>query len=90
MIIGWLMDRMNPHKVVAVGYLLTGLFVGIIGFVYSYPPLMAITVFIAGTCMNGAQSSMPARRPDFTPPRAGRPAWHGCSVSGVLAAFWGR
>ncbi|HCU0896479.1 TPA: MFS transporter, partial [Serratia marcescens] len=77
LIIGWLMDRMNPHKVVAVGYLLTGLFVGIIGYVYTSPLLMALTVFIAGTCMNGAQSSMPALAAGFYPTqsRATGVAW---------------
>lgn len=77
LIIGWLMDRMNPHKVVAVGYLLTGLFVCAIGYVYTHPILMAVTVFIAGTCMNGAQSSMPALAAGFYPTqgRATGVAW---------------
>jgi len=77
LIIGWLMDRMNPHKVVAVGYLLTGLFVCAIGYVYTHPVLMAVTVFIAGTCMNGAQSSMPALAAGFYPTqgRATGVAW---------------
>jgi AAHS family 4-hydroxybenzoate transporter-like MFS transporter len=77
LIIGWLMDRMNPHKVVAVGYLLTALFVCAIGYVYTDPILMAVTVFIAGTCMNGAQSSMPALAAGFYPTqgRATGVAW---------------
>ncbi|CAI2458845.1 4-hydroxybenzoate transporter PcaK [Serratia ficaria] len=77
LIIGWLMDRMDPHKVVAVGYLLTGAFVCAIGYVYSHPLLMAATVFIAGTCMNGAQSSMPALAAGFYPTqgRATGVAW---------------
>ncbi|QGH63690.1 MFS transporter [Serratia proteamaculans] len=77
LIIGWLMDRINPHKVVAVGYLLTGLFVCAIGYVYTDPILMAVTVFIAGTCMNGAQSSMPALAAGFYPTqgRATGVAW---------------
>ncbi|MFN2992440.1 MFS transporter [Serratia plymuthica] len=77
LIIGWLMDRMNPHKVVAIGYLLTGLFVCAIGYVYTHPVLMAVTVFIAGTCMNGAQSSMPALAAGFYPTqgRATGVAW---------------
>ncbi|NLU18393.1 MAG: MFS transporter [Serratia liquefaciens] len=77
LIIGWLMDRMNPHKVVAVGYLLTAVFVCAIGYVYTDPLLMAVTVFIAGTCMNGAQSSMPALAAGFYPTqgRATGVAW---------------
>lgn len=77
LIIGWLMDRVNPHKVVAVGYLLTGVFVCAIGYVYTDPILMALMVFVAGTCMNGAQSSMPALAAGFYPTqgRATGVAW---------------
>uniref|UniRef100_A0A182SWH6 Major facilitator superfamily (MFS) profile domain-containing protein n=1 Tax=Anopheles maculatus TaxID=74869 RepID=A0A182SWH6_9DIPT len=77
LVIGWLMDRMNPHKVVAVGYLFTALFVFAIGFVNTNPLLMALVVFIAGVCMNGAQSSMPALAAGFYPTngRATGVAW---------------
>lgn len=77
LVIGWLMDRMNPHKVVAVGYLLTALFVFAIGFVNTNPVLMGGVVFIAGVCMNGAQSSMPALAAGFYPTngRATGVAW---------------
>ncbi|QCT18961.1 aromatic acid/H+ symport family MFS transporter [Jejubacter calystegiae] len=69
LIIGALMDRLEPNKVVAVSYLLTGLFVCLIGFATSSLVLMGIAVFIAGTIMNGAQSSMPALAAGFYPTR---------------------
>jgi AAHS family 4-hydroxybenzoate transporter-like MFS transporter len=69
LIIGVLMDRLEPNKVVAVSYLLTGLFVCLIGFATSSLVLMGIAVFIAGTIMNGAQSSMPALAAGFYPTR---------------------
>lgn len=77
LVIGWLMDRINPHKVVAVAYLLTGLFVFAIGTVDANPLLMGGVVFIAGVCMNGAQSSMPALAAGFYPTgsRATGVAW---------------
>ncbi|KFK94390.1 MULTISPECIES: aromatic acid/H+ symport family MFS transporter [unclassified Serratia (in: enterobacteria)] len=77
LVMGWLMDRINPHKVVAVGYLLTALFVFAIGLVNTNPLLMAFVVFVAGVCMNGAQSSMPALAAGFYPThgRATGVAW---------------
>ncbi|WP_219119372.1 hypothetical protein, partial [Klebsiella pneumoniae] len=42
------------------GWLLTGVFVCLVGFSTSSLALMGVMVFIAGSIMNGAQSSMPA------------------------------
>ncbi|WP_029589868.1 MFS transporter [Franconibacter pulveris] len=93
LIIGALMDRLNPNKVVAVGYLLTGLFVCLVGFSTSSLALMGIMVFIAGTIMNGAQSSMPALAAGFYPTqgRATGVAWMlGLGrFGGILGAFSG-
>lgn len=73
LVLGALMDKFNPNKVVAVGWLLTGVFVCLVGFSTSSLVLMGVMVFIAGTIMNGAQSSMPALAAGFTPRRAARP-----------------
>jgi len=93
LIIGALMDKLNPNKVVAVGYLLTGLFVCLVGFSTSSLLLMGVMVFIAGTIMNGAQSSMPALAAGFYPTqgRATGVAWMlGLGrFGGILGAFRG-
>lgn len=78
LIIGALMDKLNPNKVVAVGYLLTGLFVCLVGFSTSSLVLMGVMVFIAGTIMNGAQSSMPALAAGFYPTQGRATALRGC------------
>ena len=77
LVLGALMDKINPNKVVAVGYLLTGVFVCLVGFSTSSLVLMGVMVFIAGTIMNGAQSSMPALAAGFYPTqgRATGVAW---------------
>lgn len=93
LIIGALMDKLNPNKVVAGGYLLTGLFVCLVGFATSSLMLMGVMVFIAGAIMNGAQSSMPALAAGFYPTqgRATGVAWMlGLGrFGGILGAFSG-
>lgn len=93
LVLGALMDKINPNKVVAVGYLLTGVFVCLVGFSTSSLVLMGVMVFIAGTIMNGAQSSMPALAAGFYPTqgRATGVAWMlGLGrFGGILGAFSG-
>lgn len=93
LILGALMDKINPNKVVAVGYLLTGVFVCLVGFSTDNLVLMGVMVFIAGTIMNGAQSSMPALAAGFYPTqgRATGVAWMlGLGrFGGILGAFSG-
>ncbi|MCS2151644.1 MFS transporter [Scandinavium goeteborgense] len=93
LILGALMDKFNPNKVVAVGWLLTGVFVCLVGFSTSSLVLMGVMVFIAGSIMNGAQSSMPALAAGFYPTqgRATGVAWMlGIGrFGGILGAFSG-
>lgn len=93
LVLGALMDKINPNKVVSVGYLLTGIFVCLVGFSTSNLVLMGVMVFIAGTIMNGAQSSMPALAAGFYPTqgRATGVAWMlGLGrFGGILGAFSG-
>ncbi|MEX3020446.1 MFS transporter [Kluyvera sp. STS39-E] len=93
LVLGALMDKINPNKVVAVGYLLTGVFVCLVGFSTHNLVLMGVMVFIAGTIMNGAQSSMPALAAGFYPTqgRATGVAWMlGLGrFGGILGAFSG-
>lgn len=64
---GWLMDRYNANRIIAVGYLLTALAVYAIGQSLGNDGLLVVVVFVAGTIMNTAQSSMPALAAGFYP-----------------------
>lgn len=67
--IGWLMDRMNPHAVIAVAYSLTAVFVFAIGRGTSSVAMLATLIFLGGMFMNGAQTAMPALAAQFYPTR---------------------
>jgi AAHS family 4-hydroxybenzoate transporter-like MFS transporter len=54
-VLGWLMDRLNPHYVLAASYTLAGLFTALIGTVTASPMLAAVAVFWAGFCVSGSQ-----------------------------------
>ena len=74
---GWLMDRFNANRIIAVGYGLTALAVFAIGQVAGNVGLLVLVVFVAGTLMNTAQSSLPALAAGFYPTagRASGVAW---------------
>ncbi|MFP5391871.1 MAG: MFS transporter [Gammaproteobacteria bacterium] len=73
---GYLMDRVNPHKVVATAYLLTGGLIFAVGQGGSVE-LLSVLIFLAGTTMNSAQSSMGSIAAAFYPThcRATGVAW---------------
>ncbi len=88
------MDKINPNKVVAVGWLLTGVFVCLVGFSTSSLALMGVDgLYRPAAIMNGAQSSMPALAAGFYPTqgRATGVAWMlGIGrFGGILGAFSG-
>jgi AAHS family 4-hydroxybenzoate transporter-like MFS transporter len=100
--VGWLMDRMSAHKAIAITYVLTGIFVYAIGHGTGDAVLLGVLMFVAGLCMNGAQSSMPALAAGFYPTqgRATGVAWMlgigrlggilGAAIGGQLLQFgWG-
>ena len=64
---GWLMDRLNGNVVVAVGFALTAVAIFLIGRVAGSLGLLVLLVFVGGTLMNTAQSSMPALAAAFYP-----------------------
>jgi AAHS family 4-hydroxybenzoate transporter-like MFS transporter len=66
---GWLMDRFNANRIIAVGYALTAVSVYLIGQAVGNDGLLVAMVFVAGTLMNTAQSSMPALAAAFYPTR---------------------
>ncbi|MCA3182729.1 MULTISPECIES: aromatic acid/H+ symport family MFS transporter [unclassified Cupriavidus] len=75
---GWFMDRFNPNKVIAITYALTGVLIYAVGHGAGGDPfVLGLLIFLAGTAMNGAQSSMPTLAASFYPTqgRATGVAW---------------
>jgi len=54
-VLGWLMDRANPHYVLAASYALAGVFITAIGSLTTAPWLAGVAVFAAGFCISGSQ-----------------------------------
>jgi AAHS family 4-hydroxybenzoate transporter-like MFS transporter len=76
-LLGWLMDRYNANRVIAIGFALTAGAVFTIGQVVGNIGVLTVTVFVAGALMNTAQSSLPALAAAFYPTqgRATGVAW---------------
>lgn len=74
---GWLMDRFNANRIIAIGYALTAVSIYAIGQVVGNVGMLMLVVFVAGALMNTAQSSMPALAAAFYPTqgRATGVAW---------------
>lgn len=74
---GWLMDRYNANRIIALGYALTAVSIWAIGQAVGSEGWLMVVVFVAGTIMNTAQSSMPALAAGFYPTsgRATGVAW---------------
>lgn len=74
---GFLMDRFNANRVVAAAYALTALTVYAVGQSVSSVGALVTAVFVAGTMMNTAQSSLPSLAAAFYPTqgRATGVAW---------------
>ncbi|BEU25671.1 MFS transporter [Paraburkholderia caribensis] len=92
-LVGWFMDRREPHRVIAIAYLFLGLFVWMIGQQFGSVTSLTIFTLVAGFAMGGAQSSMPTLAASFYPTggRATGVAWMlGFGRLGaVLGAFAG-
>lgn len=65
--IGWLMDRFNPHHVLAVAYVAAAMFVILMGLAVATPSLMVFAVFGAGFCVSGSQIGANALAAEFYP-----------------------
>jgi AAHS family 4-hydroxybenzoate transporter-like MFS transporter len=74
---GYLMDRFNANRVVAVAYALTAVTVYVVGQSVANVGALVSAVFVAGTMMNTAQSSLPTLAAAFYPTqgRATGVAW---------------
>ena len=66
-LLGWLMDRVNPHYVLAISYALAGVFIAAIGSLTDSPVLAGLAVFCAGFCISGSQVGANALAATFYP-----------------------
>ncbi|MFJ2992364.1 MFS transporter [Pandoraea sp. NPDC087047] len=66
-VLGWLMDRVNPHYVLAAAYVLAGVCVAAVGPLASSPVLASVAVFWAGFCVSGGQVGAGALSAGFYP-----------------------
>jgi len=75
--LGWLMDRFSPNRIIALCFSLSAVSIYAIGLSAGSVGLLMTVVFIAGTLMNTAQSSLPALAAAFYPTqgRATGVAW---------------
>jgi AAHS family 4-hydroxybenzoate transporter-like MFS transporter len=76
-LLGWLMDRFSPNRIIALCFSLSAVSIYAIGLSAGSVGLLMSVVFIAGTLMNTAQSSLPALAAAFYPTqgRATGVAW---------------
>ncbi|WP_175750536.1 MFS transporter [Burkholderia anthina] len=65
--LGWLMDRFDPHRVLACSYAGAGVFVAAIGVLAASPSGAALAVFAAGFCVSGSQVGANALSAAFYP-----------------------
>jgi len=89
--VGWAMDRMNPHKVIGLFYLMAGLFTWAVGQSLGQAALLATLVLLAGMSVNGAQSAMPSLAARFYPTqgRATGVSWMlGIGRFGAILGAW--
>jgi AAHS family 4-hydroxybenzoate transporter-like MFS transporter len=93
LILGWLMDRMNPYRVVAAGFALAGCFVWLAGATVTDGELLPWVIFTTGMFLAGALTSMPTLAASYYPvaARASGVAWMlGIGrFGGVVGAFAG-
>jgi MFS transporter, AAHS family, 4-hydroxybenzoate transporter len=69
-VIGRLMDRFDPHSVLAVAYLIAGVFVMLLGSTTAIPALLVFAIFGAGFGVAGAQVGVNALAAAYYPTTA--------------------
>ncbi|WP_343637726.1 MFS transporter [Roseateles sp.] len=74
---GWLMDRFEPNRLLALGWALTSVAIFSIGQLVGQVGLLVVSVFLAGVLMNTSQSSLAPLAAAFYPTngRATGVAW---------------
>ncbi|MDH0301708.1 MULTISPECIES: aromatic acid/H+ symport family MFS transporter [unclassified Pseudomonas] len=66
-LVGWIMDRRNPNRVIAVAYALGGMCIVGLGALSLESSLLIVGVTLAGFCMSGAQTGLNAFAPGYYP-----------------------
>lgn len=93
LICGWLMDRVNPTRVVSAAYFVTALLLVLLSRSTGAIGSLMLVTFLAGIAMNGAQTSMPVLAAETYPTvgRATGVAWMlGVGrMGGILGALGG-
>jgi len=67
LVVGWLMDRRNPNRVIAGSYALGGACILLLGAFSLESSLLTLGVIAAGFCMSGAQTGLNAFAPGYYP-----------------------
>ncbi len=90
---GWLMDRMNADRALAIIYGLGAVATAAIGYVAAETQLLSTVAFASGFCLNGANTGMNALSAGYYPThaRATGSGWmHGIGrIGAILSAFAG-
>ena len=66
-VIGWLMDRYNPYRVLGLSYLASIVFIALIGFMYTDLLILNLAVAGVGFCVSGSQIGANALAASFYP-----------------------
>ncbi|WP_437883088.1 MFS transporter [Pseudomonas sp. LRF_L74] len=67
LVVGWIMDRQNPNRVIAIAYAFGGVCILSLGSMGLESSLLAVGVALAGFCMSGAQTGLNAFAPGYYP-----------------------
>jgi MFS transporter, AAHS family, 4-hydroxybenzoate transporter len=70
LIVGWIMDRFAGHRVIALTYVLVGVFVLLVGRGVGHQIWLGALIFLTGTTVTSAVTSMSALAAGFYPTRA--------------------
>jgi AAHS family 4-hydroxybenzoate transporter-like MFS transporter len=65
--LGWLMDRVEPHRVLAIAYVMAGVCISAIAGGITTVAIAGITVFAAGFCISGSQTGINALAAAYYP-----------------------
>lgn len=67
LVVGWVMDRRDPNRVIALAYALGGACILLLGSFGLESGLLAVGVALAGFCMSSAQTGLNAFAPGYYP-----------------------
>jgi AAHS family 4-hydroxybenzoate transporter-like MFS transporter len=70
LVFGWLMDRFEPNRILAIGFALTAVSIWGIGQTSGHLAMLVVMVFLGGVLMNTAQSSLPSLAAAYYPTNA--------------------